>query len=122
MKKHEKLLGGLDLWVYTPQAGTITNRYSHYTVSTYNVYVILGCRETFKNIRSKVVGSVTIDTRVYGNAYIEAEIKGRELVENPDLFLEELIGTGDKRTKKYKEFVQSVNEFKAYAMTYKMDR
>ena len=106
---------GLDLWVYAPQ-GKAYSTYGGGTIITYNIHAVLGYRNLFKTIRSKTAARAQIAERVYDGRLDTAFIEANNLINKPNLFLAAVIGTHDKRTKTYKDFVELVDDYKTWLM------
>jgi hypothetical protein len=113
-----KEIEGIPLWLYTPQGKCYMN--GHRRINTYHVHVVLAFKGYFHNINSKNVGIVTLAKRVEGARYDSAMAEAVDLRDNPNDFLIQLLGTSDKRTKKYKEFKVLCDQYKSLIMRKKL--
>jgi hypothetical protein len=93
-------------------------------LSRRNIWVVLAYFEDFFTMNSRKVTAVQladglfVGQKRHDNATEEAEL----LADNPKEFLLQTIGTADKRTKKYKAFVKTCDNYKAYIMKRRMQR
>jgi len=113
-----KEIEGIPLWLYSPQGRSFMN--GHRSIKTYHVHVVLAFKGYFHNINSKNVGIVTLAKRVEGFRYDMARAEAKELCDDPSNFLIQLLGTSDKRTKKYKEFKVLCDQYKSLIMRKKL--
>ena len=113
-----KEIEGIPLWLYSPQGSSFMN--GHRRIKTYHVHVVLAFKGYFHNINSKNVGIVTLAKRVEGARYDSAITAAERLCANPNDFLIQLLGTSDKRTKKYKEFKVLCDQYKSLIMRKKL--
>ena len=113
-----KEIEGIPLWLYSPQGRSFMN--GHRRINTYHVHVVLAFKGYFHNINSKNVGIVTLAKRVEGARYDTAIVEAKELCDDPNDFLIQLLGTSDKRTKKYKEFKVLCDQYKSLIMRKKL--
>lgn len=116
----------LDLWVYRPGCKAPQSGGGGFRRPV-NVHVVYGSIWLFNNIRSQVVAHHTVaenvDSRYGGDnaAFGKAMNEAYKIAYDFNLFLELIIGTSDKRTKKYKQFMEEVDRFKAYIMRRKLE-
>ena len=120
VKPEDRIVDDLDLWLYVTQSPF------GYNQSLVDVKIVYGKKKYFHNIRSKQVCHCIIATGVLRSrgertAYGMVMAKAVEAMEDFNWFLRGAIGTADKRSRKYKRFMEDKKIFKSYVMKRRME-